>query len=110
VARGDLPVHSNFVSLGIDLQEGSFFGRHNQIFNTLMATALIWLSVTGFIGWYRRRPHGSLAAPPRRDLTYPMAIVATGGALCIALPLLGLSVVSIALIDRVLGRFLPARI
>jgi uncharacterized iron-regulated membrane protein len=105
----DFPVIPRLVSVGIDLHEGSFFGRANQIFNTLMATALVWLSVTGFICWYKRRPRGSLAAPPKRALLYPKTVIATGGALCIALPLLGLSVLGIALLDHVLGRFLPAR-
>lgn len=105
----DFPAISKFVALGIDLHEGTFFGRTNQIFNTLVAFALIWLSVTGFIGWYKRRPRGGLAAPPKRELRYPKAVLAGSAALCIVLPLLGLSVVAIALIDRGVGRFLPAR-
>jgi len=104
----DFPTIARLVALGIDLHEGSFFGRANQIFNTLMASALIWLSVTGFIGWYQRRPRGGLAAPPKRELRYPTAIMATGVLLCVALPLLGLSVLGIAAIDRVAGRLLPA--
>ena len=93
----------------MDLHEGTFFGRANQVFNTLMATALVWLSVTGFIGWYRRRPNGGLAAPPKRDIRYPKAVLATGAVLCIVLPLLGLSVLVIALMDRAAGRLLTAR-
>lgn len=104
----DLPPIARFVALGIDLHEGSFFGRANQIFNTLMASALIWLSVTGFIGWYKRQPHGGIAAPPKREIRYPGAVIATGLTLCVALPLLGLSVLGIALIDRIAGRLLPA--
>jgi uncharacterized iron-regulated membrane protein len=108
VAWQDLPTIARLVSLGIDLHEGHFFGRANQIFNTLMASALIWLSVTGFIGWYKRRPQGGLAAPPKRELRYPTAIMATGLVLCVALPLLGLSVLAISALDRVAGRFLTA--
>lgn len=103
----DFPPISKFVSLGIDLHEGHFFGRANQIFNTLFAAALVWLSVTGFLSWYKRRPKGALAAPPKREVRFPKAIVATGAALCVALPLLGASVVAIALADRLFGRFLP---
>jgi uncharacterized iron-regulated membrane protein len=103
----DFPVLPKFISLGIDLHEGHFFGRINQIFNTLFATALVWLSVTGFIGWYKRRPKGGLAAPPKRAQSLPKAVIATGAALCVVLPMLGASVILIAIVDRLLGRFLP---
>lgn len=109
VTWDDFPALAKFVALGVDLHEGTFFGRANQVFNTLMATALVWLSVTGFIGWYRRRPNGGLAAPPKRDIRYPKAVLATGAVLCIVLPLLGLSVLVIALMDRAAGRLLTAR-
>ncbi len=55
------PPLAKAIALGIDLHEGHFFGRINQIFNTLVATALVWLCVTGFIGWYQRRPAGRVA-------------------------------------------------
>jgi uncharacterized iron-regulated membrane protein len=105
----DQPPIPKFVALGVDLHEGRFFGRINQIFNTLVATGLVWLSVTGFIGWYRRRPHGGLAAPPRRSLRIPRAVIATGIALCVVLPLLAISVLALFLMDRGFGRLLPAR-
>jgi uncharacterized iron-regulated membrane protein len=105
----DIPSIPRLVSLGIDLHEGRFFGRINQLFNTLFALALVWLSVTGFIGWYKRRPNGGVAAPPKRELRYPKFVIATGAVLCVVLPLLGLSVLVIALFDRAAGRLLPAR-
>jgi len=94
------------VALGVNLHEGTFFGRANQLFNTAVAASLVWLSVTGFIGWYRRRPAGGLAAPPRRAVHVPRFIFAVGGVLCVLLPLLGLSVLCLALADRALGRLL----
>ena len=103
----DFPAIRRFVSLGIDLHEGHFFGRANQVFNTVFALALVWLSATGFIGWYQRRPHGGMSPPPKRDVRLPGAVVATAIALCIALPLLGASVLAIALVDRFFGRALP---
>lgn len=98
------------VSTGIDLHEGRFFGRANQVFNTLVALSLIWLSVTGFIGWYKRRPAGSLSAPPRREGVLPKTVLGTGAALCVALPLFGISVLGIWLLDVIMGnRLFPAR-
>lgn len=102
----DFPAIPRMIALGVDLHEGHFFGRINQVFNTLFAASLAWLSVTGFMGWYRRRPQGGLAPPPRRELRPPRAVIATGAVLCVLLPLLGLSVLGIAAIYRIAGRFL----
>lgn len=102
----DYPLLAKAVALGVDLHEGHFFGRINQVFNTLVASALVWLVVTGFIGWYRRRPHGGLSAPPKRELKFPTFVIVTAGVLCIAMPLLGASVLVIAILDRVFGRWL----
>lgn len=103
----NFPPLAKFVALGVDLHEGSYFGRINQVFNTLVALGLVWLSITGFIGWYRRRPAGRLAPPPRRPVRFPVALMAAGGLLCVALPMLGASVLAIALLDRTLGRLFP---
>jgi uncharacterized iron-regulated membrane protein len=105
----DFPVLSRIVSLGVDLHEGHFFGRANQVFNTVVVGALYWLVVTGFIGWYRRRPNGGVSAPPKREIHFPRAVVAVAIALCIFMPLLGASVLLIALLDRLLGRLVPGR-
>jgi uncharacterized iron-regulated membrane protein len=102
----DQPALAKIISLGIDLHEGKFFGRANQIFNTLVALALVWLVVTGFMGWYRRRPHGGVAAPPKRALQFPKAVIAIAVALCLVMPLLGVSVLLIEILDRVLGRLI----
>lgn len=105
----DFPPLSKLVALGVDLHEGSYFGRANQVFNTLVALALVWLSVTGFIGWYKRRPAGGLAVPVRREVRFPAVLIVVAGLLCVILPLLGASVLVIALVDRSLGRLLPSR-
>jgi uncharacterized iron-regulated membrane protein len=107
VTWDDHPAVSKAISMGIDLHEGHFFGRANQVFNTLVAVALIWLVVTGFMGWYRRRPQGGLAAPPKRELRFPKAVIASAVVLCVVMPLLGISVLAIELLDRTLGRALP---
>jgi uncharacterized iron-regulated membrane protein len=106
VVWDDFPLIARLVALGIDLHEGTFFGRANQIFNTAVASALIWLSVTGFIGWYRRRPEGGLSPPLKRELRYPRALIATGVTLCVLLPLLAISLAFIVLLDRSFGRFM----
>lgn len=107
VAWSDLPPLAKAIALGVNLHEGRYFGRANQIFNTVVATALVWLCVTGFIGWYKRRPAGRIAPPPKRELRYPRAVVAIAVTLLVVMPLLAMSVLMIAIVDAVAGRFLP---
>ncbi len=105
----DYPAIPKAVSTGIDLHEGRFFGRANQVFNTLVALSLVWLSVTGFIGWYKRRPAGAPAAPPRRSGALPRTVMGGAALLCLLLPMFGASLLLLWLIDAVLGRHVTAR-
>lgn len=102
----DYPPLAKAVAMGVDLHEGHWFGRINQVFNTVVVVVLLWLCVTGFIGWYRRRPSGGLAAPPKRELVVPRAVIVTGVALCIVMPLLAFSLLAIEVFDRAFGRLL----
>ncbi|WP_420465686.1 PepSY-associated TM helix domain-containing protein [Panacagrimonas sp.] len=97
----DYPPIPRAVSVGVDLHEGSFFGRANQWFNTVFALALVWISATGFLSWWLRRPRGKLGAPLRAEIRLPRWALATGAALCVVMPLLGASVLALWLCDRV---------
>lgn len=98
-----------WIATGVDLHEGTFFGRANQWFNTSLVVVLLWLVVSGCIGWYRRRPGGGLAAPPRRILSWPSGLRTALVGTCVLLPLLGLSVLLIWVLDRwlVVSRLRP---
>lgn len=96
----DYPAVPRAVSTGVDLHEGSFFGRANQWFNTVVSLALVWMSVTGLSSWWLRRPKGRLAAPPRTEIRLPRWALATGIALCVLMPLLGASVLVLWLAEH----------
>lgn len=100
----DYPLIPKVVATGVDLHEGTFFGRSNQIVNSLVVAALYWLVLTGLIGWYRRRPNGGLAAPARQPTPIPRAIRWTALGACLLMPLLGLSVILIAAVDSLVLR------
>ena len=104
----DFPPLPRAVATGVDLHEGSFFGRANQWFNTLVSLALVWMSATGFLSWWMRRPRGRLGAPLRTELRLPRWALITGGVLCVVMPLLGASVLALWLVDSVRGRFVGA--
>lgn len=87
-----LPAIPRFVALGIHVHQGDF-GAANLWINTLFALSLIWLAATGATSWWIRRPKGSLGAPPRMAVRWPASLQLGAAALCIALPIFGLSVV-----------------
>lgn len=107
IGWSDYPLIPKAIATGVDLHEGSFFGRANQWFNTAVVAALYWLAITGFIGWYRRRPSGRLAAPPRLAIPVPRPIRWAAFGICVLLPLLGFSVLVAAAADYLYLRMRP---
>ena len=91
----DYPAVPRAVATGVDLHEGSFFGRANQWFNTIVSLALVWISLTGFLSWWLRRPKGKLAAPLRAEIRLPRWALGTGIGLCVFMPMLGASVLAL---------------
>jgi uncharacterized iron-regulated membrane protein len=106
---GDSHLVDRIVGYGIAAHEGQLFGPLNQVLGMLTALSLIGLSVTGYIMWWQRRPDGRLGAPPpvpdgRLSVGLGVLILA----LAIVLPVLGASLIAVALIERlVLSRIHP---
>jgi len=96
------------IGYGIAAHEGQLFGLANQLLGVLAALGLITLSVSGLVIWWRRRPEGQLGAPPN----LPEGRIAVGvGVLIVVfgvlLPVLGISMIAIALIERLALRHIP---
>ena len=104
----DFPLIPKFVSTGVDLHEGSFFGTTNRVFNTVVVLALFWLVFTGSIGWYKRRPGQGLAAPAALRRPWPRWLKVSAWAACIAMPLFALSVLALWAIDAATTRLRAA--
>jgi len=103
----DYKIIPKAIATGVDLHEGTFFGRANQWLNTLLSLALIWLCLTGLVSWYVRRPGKGLAAPARQVPPAPRWLSAAAIVSGIALPLLGLSLLLLYLLDTLTQRFWP---
>ena len=100
----DLPIIPRLVAVGIHVHQGDF-GPTNLWLNTLLAASLIWLSVTGIISWWIRRPKGKIGAPPKSANPLPSGIIV---ALCLTgvlLPIFGLSVVAVGGIRWIARRY-----
>ena len=97
------------VGWGVAIHEGQAFGWLNQLLNLLTALGLSLIAVSGTVLWWRRRPAGGLGAPPARPLggmpTLALAIVM----LAVLLPLFGLSLLAVLVLDQLIRRAGAAR-
>ena len=107
----DYPVLAQVVAQGIGLHEGRSFGTWSMVGTTLMCLAIVFSCVTGPLMWWRRRPSrsGSMGAPRGRMPLRATPLLMVGlVALGIFLPLFGLSVLTILLLDQLVVRRVPA--
>jgi uncharacterized iron-regulated membrane protein len=99
------------VGVMIAAHEGQLFPPLNQVLGVLTAAGVVTLCISAFVMWRRRAPEGVLGAPP----PIPEARIGFGlGAIILAaailLPMLGTSLIVIALLERgVLARWPSAR-
>jgi uncharacterized iron-regulated membrane protein len=98
--------------LGLSLHEGALFGLANQILGLLTALGLIILSISAFVLWRKRAPDGALGAPPAiPNARVGMGLMVMILAFALFLPVLGISLIAIALVERlILTRWPAARI
>jgi uncharacterized iron-regulated membrane protein len=108
---GQKHIIDQIVGFGIAAHEGQLFAPLNQILGVLTAAGLVTLCVSAFVMWRRRAPEGVLGAPP----PIPDARVGIGlGVIiliaAILLPVLGASLIVLAVIERgLLARWPSAR-
>ena len=107
-AFADKAVLDQAVGIGIAAHEGQLFGPLNQALGLLTALGLVTLSVSAFVLWRRRAPEGGIGAPP----PIPDSKIGAGlGLLIFAfglfLPVLGASIVLIAVLERLVLARVP---
>lgn len=98
----DKHVIDRVVGYGIAWHEGQLFGWINQAVGVLTAIGLVTLAVSGVVLWWRRRPGGSLGAPPRGDAARLRVVAAMTLVLALLLPMLALSLLLLFVVDRLL--------
>jgi len=95
----DLPIIPRLVAIGIHVHQGDF-GPVNLWLNTLFAISLIWLSATGIVSWWIRRPKGRIGVPSARRAPWSVGMITAVVATAVLLPIFGLSIVVIATARR----------
>lgn len=89
------------VELGVQIHMGRYFGLPNQLLMLLPCIAIVLLVVSGVTMWWRRRPRGTLAAPPPVSgarLRGAITLLVVSG---VVLPLFGASLLVLGVLDRI---------
>ena len=102
----DYPLLAKVVSQGIGLHEGRSLGLVSFWGALLMCLGVMFMCVSGPLMWWRRRPRGATMGAPRGRLPLrasPLLLVGLV-ALGVFLPVFGVSVLVVLLLDRVVLR------
>ena len=104
------PWLDRMIGYGISVHEGQLFGWPNRALGVLTAIGLLLMMVSAARLWWSRREAGTLGAPLAMAGWRPGALlIALMVAMAIVLPLWGLTVVLVLLLERlVLRRWAPA--
>ncbi len=110
-AFSDKKLLDRVISVGVAAHEGQLFGWFNQALGVFTAVGLILLSVSGFMMWFKRRPEATLGAPKTLAGTrVAPLLIALAIMFGLFLPMFGLSMIAVLLIERgLLRRIAPVR-
>ncbi len=96
----DLGALGKAAEWGVGIHMGQAFGPANQIILLLACLAMILMSVSAVVMWWKRRPKGSLGAPKSpADWRMPRVILAMAVVAGIFFPLVGLSLLVVVAIE-----------
>jgi uncharacterized iron-regulated membrane protein len=104
---GQFGTMAQATDFGIALHEGRQFGVWSQLFTLAGTLALLLSCATAVVMWRKRRPTG-IGAPrkaPNRSLGAGVVAITLG--LGVFLPLLGISIVALLVLDFVVVRHIP---
>lgn len=87
------------VEWGVGVHMGRQFGEVNQWLCLAVCVATMMTGVTGAVLWWKRRPAGSFGAPRVKDDHLPRVVLVAVAVSAVVFPLLGASIVAIAIVD-----------
>jgi len=96
----DVGAVAQLTDWGVSVHQGVEYGLPNQLLMLAGCIAVMLLCVTGVVMWWKRRPAGRLAAPPRKDGDrLALGVVVIAVVLGIVFPLLGISMLLAAVLE-----------
>lgn len=100
----DYSLAAKAMAIGITLHQGEL-GWWDIVLNTVFCLAVIFMSVSGVVMWWKRRPAGTVGVPLYpRDYRVPVVIMVTGLVVAVLFPLTGVAIAVLALIDFLLPK------
>ncbi|MGG0657208.1 PepSY-associated TM helix domain-containing protein [Rummeliibacillus pycnus] len=90
---------------GIPLHEGHLFGWPNKIINLLVCLAFIFVILWGIKTWFSRKKKGEFSAPPNTSKGISVGFGIIMVVLGILMPLFGISLIVVALIESCIWLF-----
>lgn len=104
VKFADYSLGGKAMAAGLALHEGQL-GWWNVALNALFCLSVVFLSISGVVMWWKRRPAGEVGAPRYpRDYRLTLGVAVIAIVLGIAFPLGGLAILAFAVIDFLLPR------
>ncbi|MEL3972120.1 PepSY domain-containing protein [Rossellomorea oryzaecorticis] len=98
----DYGIIGKWFTWGIPLHEGHLFGMANKILNLLVCIAFLAAIAMGFMSWMKRMKPGEAKGPKRINKPWSIGALATLAILGILMPLFGLSVLVIFVVEAVI--------
>jgi len=110
IRYADYPLGGKLMAWGVGLHKGEA-GVVNYVFNLAYLALVLFLSVSGVVLWWKRRPSGAgrVAAPPRApELPLWKGAAVVGLAVAMLFPLAGITLIAVLLADVLVLQNLPA--
>ncbi|MBO1512457.1 PepSY-associated TM helix domain-containing protein [Metabacillus bambusae] len=96
----DYGLIGKIVAMGITLHKGTEFGLINQLCCLLICLGIIFVAVSGFYLWLKRKPKKGFGAPKALSSKKKKSLLIILIALGILFPLVGVSLIVVWLLDR----------
>lgn len=105
VRFADFGSGAKLIEAGIALHEGRLFGLANQLIGLFVCLGFIGVIISSFVMWKKRKPAGKLGAPNKpKDKSVSLIVFIIMLGLGIIMPLVGLSIICIWVLDRLVIR------
>lgn len=105
----DYGIMGKGITMGVALHEGRLFGVANQILGLITCLGLIGLIVSSYVMWRKRKPQESSGAPPKsKDSKVTRVVFFIMLGLGIVMPLVGISIIAVYLLDRFVFSKIPS--